>query len=293
MANKKNQKKSNVSTWIIFGIGLLIFSYPIFAQAYQAMHQTGVVENINYDYTQNRQATLDAMQEKVTKRNDEIKARAEKKEDEKVTQAMQALGSKKAFESGKTITNLEGQKGKGIGVLSIPEIGGLRLPIFDGVSENVLRNGVGLLEGTSIPAKNQKGLHAVLTSHAGLPESRLFTNLGSLSKGDKFYIEIMGKIITYQVDRITVVKPEKLEGYFKIDPEKNYATLVTCTPLGINSHRLLVRGHEIPGETVPKNGVKSEFVIAVGFVIVAGGLITFLIKRQQKRRAVEKLKTII
>jgi len=286
--NKKPKNKFSLSTWIIFGLGLLIFSYPIFAQAYNATHQTGVVKTINYDYAQDRQSTLEKMQEKIDARNAEVKEKATKQDDAQVTEAMQALGSKKAYESGSKITDLNGKQGQGIAVLSIPKLGGLRLPIFDGVSEKVLQNGVGLLEGTSIPEKDKKGLHSVLTSHAGLPTSRLFTNLGSLKKGEKFYIEIMGKTITYKVDQITVVKPENLEGYFKIDPEKNYATLVTCTPLGINSHRLLVRGVEVPGDTIPKSGIQQEYLIVAAFIVVAGLLITFMVKRQKKRVTKQK-----
>jgi sortase A len=277
---RKKTGRMALSTWVMFIAGLLILAYPIFAQAYNAVHQSGAVSSVTYDYAQDREADLAKLQAKVEKRNAQIKANAAKDDNVKVNSALQALGDKKKYESGAQIKNLNGKKGAAMAVLSIPTLGGLRLPLYDGVSEKVLRSGAGLLEGTSVPAKGQKGLHAVITSHAGLPDAKLFTSLGNLAKGDKFYIEIMNETITYEVKKIKIIKPDKLDGYFKVNAKKNQATLVTCTPLGINSHRLLVTGEEVKGDTVPKTAVRAEFM-TVGVFIVAASLLTWFMARKK------------
>ncbi|MDR3191197.1 MAG: class C sortase, partial [Lactobacillaceae bacterium] len=237
------------------------------------------------DYAQDREVDLAKKQAKIDARNAKVKANAARQETQSVNAALQALGDKQKYEAGATITNLSGKKGQALAVLSIPKLGGLRLPIFDGVSDKSIRQGVGLLDGTSIPEKGKVGLHSVMTSHAGLPDAKLFTSLGNLKIGDKFYVEIMNKTITYQVKKIKVVKPEKLDGYFKIDPAKNQTTLVTCTPLGINSHRLLVTGEEVDGDSIPKTAVRAEFMLLGAFAVVATSILWWLARKQVSKKA--------
>lgn len=126
--------------------------------------------------------------------------------------------------------------------IRIPAIG-VNLPIYHGTSEAVLQVAVGHYEGSSLPIGGDS-THAILTGHRGLPSARLFTDLDRLEEGDVFYIKVLGEILEYQVDQIQTVLPSELDS-LSITPGEDYVTLVTCTPYGINSHRLLVRGMRI------------------------------------------------
>lgn len=134
-----------------------------------------------------------------------------------------------------------------IGYIKISKIK-VELPIYHGTSKAVLSTAVGHLEGSSLPIGGV-GTHSVLSAHRGLPSSTLFTHLDKLEIGDTFVIKVLDKEFTYQVDNIEIVKPTDLK-LLKIDNDKDYVTLMTCTPYGINTHRLLVRGVRV--ENVPK-----------------------------------------
>lgn len=133
--------------------------------------------------------------------------------------------------------------GTGImGYIEIPTIG-VSLPIYHGTSDAVLQVAVGHIDWSSLPVGGA-GTHCVLSGHRGLPSAKLFTNLDKLVEGDTFSIRVLDEVLTYEVDRILIVEPEDVSA-LEIDPGKDLCTLVTCTPYGINSHRLLVRGHRI------------------------------------------------
>ena len=128
---------------------------------------------------------------------------------------------------------------QGAGTIKIPKIN-VNLPIYHGTSEEVLKIGAGHIEGTSFPT-GELGTHAVISGHRGLPSSKLFTDLDELKVGDQFTLSILDRELTYEIDQIEVVEPNDVDS-LKIEKDKNYVTLVTCTPYGINSHRLLIRG---------------------------------------------------
>ena len=130
-----------------------------------------------------------------------------------------------------------------LGFVEIPKID-TNLPIYAGTSFDVLNTGVGHLEGTSLPIGG-KSTHTVLTAHRGLPSARLFRDLDKLQKGDIFYIHNIQTVLAYEVDQILTVEPSNFDPVLVVD-DKDYATLLTCTPYMINSHRLLVRGHRVP-----------------------------------------------
>ena len=133
--------------------------------------------------------------------------------------------------------------GNGImGYIEVPAID-CSLPIYHGTDEAALQTAIGHLEGSSLPTGG-KGTHCVLSGHRGLPSARLFTDLDELKGGDVFILKVLDRTMTYEVDQILTVDPYDLEP-LEIDPEMDYCTLVTCTPYGINTHRLLVRGHRI------------------------------------------------
>ena len=133
----------------------------------------------------------------------------------------------------------------GMAYLRIPAID-VELMIYHGTEEEVLQKGVGHLQGSSLPVGGT-GTHCVLSAHTGLNDKKLFTDLDQLENGDLFYIHVLGEILAYQVDQIRVVLPEETED-LKINAREDYVTLVTCTPYGINTHRLLVRGTRVPYE---------------------------------------------
>lgn len=129
-----------------------------------------------------------------------------------------------------------------MGYIEIPKIN-VKLSIFHGTDESVLQTSIGHLEGTSLPVGGL-GTHSVLSGHRGLPSARLFSDLDQLREGDIFTIHVLNETLTYEVDQIRVVLPTDLST-LTIDSKQDYLTLVTCTPYGINTHRLLVRGHRI------------------------------------------------
>ena len=129
-----------------------------------------------------------------------------------------------------------------IGYLKIDRIG-VELPIYHGTSAEVLNRGVGHLEGSSLPVGGEN-THSVMSAHRGLPSAKLFTDLNHVEIGDTFQIIVLDQILTYQVDRIQIIEPDQVDD-LKIVEGKDYCTLFTCTPYGINTHRLLVRGVRI------------------------------------------------
>ncbi len=130
-----------------------------------------------------------------------------------------------------------------MGSIRIPCIK-VECPIYHGTSEAVLQVAVGHYQGSSLPIGGE-GTHAILTGHRGLPSARLFTDLDRLEEGDIFYIKVLGDILEYQIDQIQTVLPEEVDSLGVVLGE-DYVTLVTCTPYGINSHRMLIRGTRIP-----------------------------------------------
>lgn len=145
-----------------------------------------------------------------------------------------------------------------IGYISIKKIK-VELPIYHGTSKEVLGKAVGHLEGSSLPIGGPS-THAVLSAHRGLPSSTLFTNLDKLEIGDTFVLKVLNRELTYQVNEIQIVKPSDIKS-LKIEKDKDYVTLVTCTPYGINTHRLLVRGVRI------ENAKEEIFITTEAFKI--------------------------
>ena len=139
--------------------------------------------------------------------------------------------------------------------LQIPRID-VFLPVYHGTSAAVLENGVGHLEGSSLPIGGES-THCVLSAHTGLNHAKLFTDLTELENGDLFFLQTLGETLAYEVDQILVVEPYDCSA-LGVEPGKDYCTLVTCTPYGVNSHRLLVRGKRVPYEEAEISRVETE-----------------------------------
>ena len=174
-------------------------------------------------------------------------------------------------------------------VLEIPKIN-VNLPIYHGVSDDILKKGVGHIEGTTLPIGGE-GMHSFLTSHTGLPETKLLTDLVKIQLGDVFFVRVLGGKIAYQVDQIDIIEPHEIVNYAKWS-DGDYITLVTCIPYGVNSHRLLVRGKHINIIHIPpvfedRNAYFpwQLIVIVVSIIIfVAMLLILLLVKREKKSK---------
>lgn len=192
--------------------------------------------------------------------------------------------------------------GDGImGYVEIPDID-VNLPIYHGTSEEVLQDGAGHLEASSLPVGGE-GTHAVISAHRGLPSAKLFSDLDELETGDVFFIHILNETHAYQVDQIQVVKPDELDSLRVVDGQ-DLVTLLTCTPYAVNTHRLLVRGVRIPYEEAKKvledaedENTLSRWVKEYAVSIAAGTVLLVLLvlavkirKRKTKRKKKRKKK---
>lgn len=185
----------------------------------------------------------------------------------------------------------------GNGVMGYIEIDSInvKLPIYHGTSTGVLAVGVGHIAGSSLPIGGES-THCVLSAHRGLPSAKLFTNLDKVKNGDIFTLNVIDQILTYQVDEIKVVEPFEVNNLL-IEEGKDYCTLVTCTPYGINSHRLLVRGHrienivpeEIPmSDAVPVNRFVIAIAVSAPFLVLAMIVVVVQLIKMKKKKKMQK-----
>ena len=180
----------------------------------------------------------------------------------------------------------------GVGIMGYIDIDaiGVELPIYHGTSPDVLNVAVGHLEGSSLPIGGE-GSHCVLSAHRGLPSARLFTDLDQLQEGDTFTITVLDRLLTYEIDQILIVEPEQVDA-LAITPGEDYCTLVTCTPYGINTHRLLVRGRRVENAREKAHVYVTADMVQIDPLVVTPAvaapmlaiLLVFLLVRYRKRR---------
>lgn len=166
-----------------------------------------------------------------------------------------------------------------MGSVEIPKIK-VDIPIYHGTSEAVLKSSVGHLEGSTLPIGGEDR-HAVITGHTGLANAKIFTDLVELEKNDKFYINVLGKTLAYKIDKIQVIEPDQTE-HLRSVAGKDYVTLLTCTPYGVNSHRLLVRGIRTTYDSkerknAEKDALTREQKLLILAAAVTTGIMAFLI----------------
>lgn len=275
---------SSIAIFVIFLLGVGIILYPFLSDYVNQRHSSKVITGY-YDFIDNL-----AVEELHA---DVMEAEAY---NETLAQTPAAFYKPSLIEGYDDTLNITGT---GImGYISIEKIG-VELPIYHGVDKSVLQIGVGHLPGTSFPVGGPS-THAVLSGHRGLPSAKLFTDLDKLDLGDAFTITIHDKDLVYVVDQIKIVLPTEADD-LKIEKDKDYCTLLTCTPYGINSHRLLVRGvrGEAPETTEPKTYVANEafqiepwivaMIIAIPLLVIALILISYLDYGDYNRR-LRKLK---
>ena len=226
---KKNNNWTTVFLVLLLLAGVSLLLYPSLSDYWNSMHQTRAIASYAETVSQLDTAQYDEMWKASQEYNRALSQRE--------TAFALTDEQKAAYES------LLDVSGLGVmGYIEIPEID-CSLPIYHGTEESVLQVAVGHLEWSSLPVGGE-GTHCVLSGHRGLPSAKLFTNLDKLAVGDTFLLRVLDEVLTYEVDQILIVEPEQVDA-LGIVPGEDYCTLVTCTPYGINTHRLLVRGHRV------------------------------------------------
>ena len=225
---KKNVTKTGIILLAILRVGICVLLYPTFSQYWNSRTQSRAVENYR--------VILDSLTEDQYA---ELFDRAAAYNAELQTLATPLWH----YNQVKGYNDILNVSGTGImGYITIEKLG-VELPIYHGTSADILNDACGHLEGSSLPVGGP-GTHSVLSAHRGLPHAKLFTDLDRMEQGDTFTITILDRTVTYMVDQVKVVRPDQTED-LEIVPNEEYCTLLTCTPYGINSHRLLVRGTRI------------------------------------------------
>ena len=223
--------KKHFSTIIliaIFFIGLSVLLYPTLANYVNSKHQSRAIAQY-----------VEAMSHVDPEQYDAELAEARAYNEAIRSKPARFSPSEEELEA---FHHMLGADNTAIGYIEIPCIR-VDLPLYLGTEESVLQVGVGVMPGSSLPIGGES-THTVLTGHRGLPSSRLFTDLDQVAVGDTFTVFVLNEVMTYQVDQIRIVLPEELDD-LDIAEGQDYCTLVTCTPYGINTHRMLVRGHRV------------------------------------------------
>ena len=265
---KKSHRVSNTILVLILLAGMAIAAYPAFSDYWNSMHQTRAIQSYaervaeldNEAYTAVWEAALDYNRRLAENPNPWAM------EDEDIEDYERQL-------------NVDGTGN--MGFISIPKID-VNLPLYHGTSDAVLQTSIGHIDGTSLPAgsvhpdpddfsKVEYASHSVLSGHRGLPSAKLFSDLDAMEVGDVFYLTILDQTLTYQVDKISVILPED-SSELSLFPGKDYCTLMTCTPYGINTHRLLIRGVRVENDKelldvrVTADALKVEPLYVVPFI---------------------------
>lgn len=238
------KRKTTIIMTLFFFIGLLTLLYPTLSNYYNEKMQVKTI--YNYENILNEADKIDF---------DKLKSAAQEY-NEKLVSLKEPLLTYDTLTNYKELLNVNNDGM--IGYITIDKIK-VELPIYHGTSNEVLNSSVGHLEGSSLPIGGL-GTHSVLSAHRGLPSSKLFTDLDKLDIGDTFKITILDETLTYEIDKITIVKPSD-RSELKINSDEDYVTLLTCTPYGINTHRLLVRGKRIEGP------IKKTYITTEAFKI--------------------------
>lgn len=228
----KKKDFSTIALIVVFFVGVSVLLYPTVSDYWNSLHQSQAI------------ATYADSVENMDEQDYEKLWDAAVSYNQKLFQSGHGLGLKD--EEKEEYNELLDVSGTGImSYIEIPKIK-CSLPVYHGTDEGVLQIAVGHIEGSSLPVGGLN-THCVLSGHRGLPSAKLFSNLDKLEEGDIFMIRTLDQTLTYEVDQIRIVLPDEVED-LKIEEGKDLCTLVTCTPYGINTHRLLVRGHRVANQ---------------------------------------------
>lgn len=254
------KRLSNIFIFICFVLGISLMLYPSVSQWWNSKHQSQVIATYN-----------DAVEEIDDNKSNEMIEEARKFNQKLMKKSYQWDLSDDETKEYESILDIAGT---GImGYVDIPAID-VEIPIYHDNDEGILQVGIGHIPGSSFPVGG-KNTHCVLTGHTGLPSSRLLTDIDQLVKGDVFYLHVLDKTYAYEVDQIKVVLPEETDDISIVDGE-DYCTLVTCTPYGVNSHRLLVRGKRISYVDLDDR-LNEELHVLPMFMVLVFAIILYMI----------------
>lgn len=282
--NKMRKKITDIILVVILLAGVGLIAYPGFSDWWNSFHQTRAIA----EYT----ATVANMDKEEF---DRMWAEAEDFNKSLIGNPGRYTPSNEEKELYKSILDVTGT---GImGYIDIPSIK-VSLPVYHGTDESILQIAIGHIEGTSFPVGGI-GTHAAVSGHRGLPSAKLFTDIDQLKEGDRFLLQVLDRTLTYEVDQIRIVLPEELQ-YLEIFPDQDYCTLITCTPYGVNTHRLLVRGHRVENDDTDVTRITADAIrfepIIVAPLVAAPILLVLLIillistSKWNRRRRVHKSK---
>lgn len=271
-----------VSLLFLIGVGLVL--YPVVSDWYIGRHQASVVASYDEEAARLSQEQIETELARAHAYNESLLGNVV------LTDPFDAEGLAEQNTEYDDLLNINGDSV--MGSIDIPRVD-IYLPIYHTTDAEVLAKGAGHLKNSSLPVGGT-GTHAIISGHTALPSAELFNNLSDVEKGDVFYIHVLNETLAYEVDQIKVVLPDNIEDLL-IDRNEDYVTLVTCTPYGINSHRLLVRGRRIPYEEAkaitPVQQVEEGFryksaYVAAGIVaaaILLAVILSSIIKRRKQK----------
>lgn len=276
---QKKRAKSNASTIflilvLIVGISLLL--YPTVSDYWNSFHQSRAIASYADAVSEVDEVDYEKMWQQAQEYNESL-----------LDKSNRWFLTEEEREHYNEILNVGGT---GImGYVEIPSIN-VSLPIYHGVDEGILQVAIGHIEGSSLPVGGA-GTHCVISGHRGLPSAKLFTDIDELVEGDLFMMRVLDETLTYEVDQIRIVEPSELQN-LEIEADRDLCTLVTCTPYGINSHRLLVRGHRVENQkeassirvTADAQQIDSRLVALIIGVVILIILFLWTMTHSRKQR---------
>lgn len=265
---KKKKRKKYIGFALLFLLGLSILLYPTFSDAWNQYRNAKLINTYETAVNDLPDKDYDRLWKEAKRYNRE----------HTVNTFVDAFDEKGDYILSDAYKKILDPDGEGLmGSIEIPKIQA-RIAIYHGISDDVLEKGAGHVEGTSLPVGG-KSTHAVLAAHRGLPSAKLFTDLDQMEIGDIFFLHILGKTLAYKVDQIKTVLPSETEDLDIIKGE-DHVTLLTCTPYGVNTHRLLVRGTRtkyVENKTEINDTVPQKLALADPKKIMEIGLVVFAI----------------
>lgn len=275
---KKKKKKRNWPFVLIFLIGALVLAYPRISDLYYRVETRSLISEF-------KEESAKISPEELAERLSLARAYNESLYNA-ITE--DPYSENKLAEGRAEYARMLEVKEK-LGHVEIPKIN-INIPMYAGTSDQVLEMGAGHLEGTSLPIGGNS-THSVITAHTGLPKAKLFTDLNKLEIGDKFYIHNIEGVLAYQVDQVLVIEPTDFKDLL-IEPGHDYVTLLTCTPIMVNSHRLIVRGHRVDYVPAVDEASIAEhaasfmymylFYAAIALIVLLLLLLLYLRSKQKK-----------
>lgn len=273
-------KKKRISTRFLYIVGVLLCAFPLLSSIYTGVEQNNMLSTYKSEVTATDTQTIEEQVELAHEYNEALFQISNSSVGDMSTDIL----SDESYNSILDIT------GKGIiGTIEIPKID-VNLPIYHGTDDDVLSNGIGHIQTSSFPVGGIN-TRTVVSGHRGLPNAKLFTRLDELVKNDLFYFKVGGKTLAYKIYKIEVVKKDEAPDVIGIEEGKDLATMITCTPYGINTHRLIITGKRVPYNPKKKRAINPKRMslreiafTALPFVIVFILLVKYVLKKRKERR---------